>query len=258
MILTEIKQKIREYAMSLGVDDVGFASVADYKSPRTKDIASMFPEAKSMVVVAIREGSHIKSLNPRIAFSGRMDIMEFGRGVNYKLARFLERECGAMAMSVPLSYPMEMSPKTMGVVADVSLRHAAIAAGLGKFGRNNLVLHPKFGSRVLFGAILTDLDLPSDPPVTEDICTDCGICVDGCPGGALDVEGITDPAKCLKNSQPYGLGKIIGFWSKFVDKTPEEQKQMFLTEDFWSMYQAQFIGFQYFCFNCESCCPLND
>ncbi|MGE5405745.1 MAG: epoxyqueuosine reductase, partial [Candidatus Saccharibacteria bacterium] len=200
-----MKEKIREYALGLGVDDVGFASVADYKSPRTKDIASMFPEAKSMVVVAVREGSHITSPNPRIAFSGRMDVMEFARGVSYKLTRFLEMECGATAMSVPLSYPMEMSPKTMGVVADVSLRHAAVAAGLGSFGRNNLVLHPKFGSRVLFGAILTDLDLSSDPPIVEDICTDCGICVESCPGGALDVEGQTDPAKCLKNSQPYGL-----------------------------------------------------
>lgn len=34
-----------------------------------------------------------------------MDIIEFSRSVNFKLARFLEQECGAIAMSVPFSYP---------------------------------------------------------------------------------------------------------------------------------------------------------
>lgn len=253
-----MKSKIREFALSLGVDDVGFASTEDYKSPRTPDIKVLFPDVKSLVVVAMRESSHIDSPNPRISMAGRMDIMEYARSVNFKLAKFLENEFGAHAMSVPLSYPLDMGPRTMGVVSDVSLRHAAVAAGLGAFGRNNLVLHPRFGSRVLFAAVMCDLELASDPPITEDICNQCGICVDSCPAGALDVEGQTDPIKCLKVSQPYGLGKTISFWSKFADKSPEEQKKMFLSEDFWTMYQAQFIGFQYFCFKCESCCPLNN
>lgn len=251
-----MKNKIRAYALSLGLDDVGFASVDDYKSPRTPEIKALFPEVRSLVVGAIREGAHTDSPNPRIAMAGRLDIMEFGRSVTFKLTRYLERECGARAMSVPLSYPLDMGRQTRGVVADVSLRHAAAAAGLGAFGRNNLVLHPQFGSRVLYAAVMCDLDLPSDPPV-DDICNHCNICVENCPAGALDVEGQTDPMKCLKVSQPYGLGKTISFWSKFVDKTPEEQKQMLFSEDFWTMYQAQFIGFQYFCFKCESCCPMN-
>lgn len=253
-----MKNKIRDYVLSLGVDDVGFASVKDYNSPRTPDIKTIFPEVKSLVVVALREGSHIYSPNPRIAMTGRLDIMEFGRSVNFKLARFLEQECGAMAMSVPLSYPLDMSPRKMGVIGDISLRHAAVAAGLGVFGRNNLVLHPKFGSSVLFASVMCDLDLPSDPPISEEICTECNICVESCPAGALDVEGQTDAMKCLKTCQPYGLGRNMSFWSKLTGKTPEEQKKMFFTEDYMTMYQAQFIGFQYYCFKCESSCPLNN
>ncbi len=182
-----MKEKIKEFAMSLGVDDVGIANIVDYNSPRTPKIETIFPAAKSMVVMAVREMSHIESENPRLAMNGRIDVMEYARTVNYKMARYLEKECGAKAMSVPLSYPMEMNTKTMGVVADVSLRHAAIAAGLGVFGRHNLVIHPQLGSRVLFCAVLMNLDLPSDPPVTEDLCTQCGICVDECPAQALDV-----------------------------------------------------------------------
>lgn len=253
-----MKNKIRDFALSLGVDDVGFANVEDYNSPRTPDIKTLFPEIKSLVVIALREGSHIHSPNPRISMTGRMDIMEFGRSVNFKLARFLEQECGAMAMSVPLSYPLDMSSSKMGVISDVSLRHAALAAGLGVFGRNNLVLHPRFGSRVLFAAVMCDLDLPSDLPCNDEICTNCNICVENCPAGALDIEGQTDPIKCLKVSQPYGLGKNMSFWSKFANKTPEEQNKMLFSEDYMTMYQAQFIGFQYFCFKCESSCPLNN
>ncbi len=30
-----LKETIREYAFSLGLDDVGFAAISDYNSPRT-------------------------------------------------------------------------------------------------------------------------------------------------------------------------------------------------------------------------------
>lgn len=252
-----MKSKIREFALSLGVDDVGFASVADYQSPRTPDLKTIFPEIKSLVVCMLREGSHIESPNPQIAMSGRLDTMEFGRNVNYKLAGFLEKQCGARAMAVPFSYPLDMAPGKMGLISDVSLRHAAVAAGLGSFGRNNLVLHPKYGSRILFAAILTDLDLPSDPPCTEEICTNCDICIEMCPAGALDEEGRTNELKCLKISQPYGIGGAIGFWREFSKKSPDEQRKMFLGEEFMRLYQAQMIGFQYFCFKCYNSCPLN-
>lgn len=252
-----MKEKIKKFALSLGVDDVGIANIADYNSPRSPKIETMFPTAKSMVVMAVREMSHIESENPQIAMNGRLDIMEYARTVTYQMARFLEKECGAKAMSVPLSYPMEMNTRTMGVVADVSLRHAAIAAGLGVFGRHNLVIHPKLGSRILFCAVLMDLDLPSDSAITEDLCTQCGICVDECPAHALDQEGITDPGKCLRISQPYGLGKAIGFWNKFISAAPDDQRKLFLSDDFWGMYQAQFIGFKYHCFKCYAGCPLD-
>lgn len=251
-----IKEKIKNYALSLGIDDVGFAAVSDYNSPQSPKIETLFPEAKSIVVACVKEMSHVESPNPQIAMNGRLDIQEYGRSTNYKIAQFLEKECGARAMSVPLSYPLELTPQNSRSVADVSLRHAAIAAGLGVFGRHNLVIHPRLGPRVVFMAVLTDLALTSDPPCTEELCTNCNICVESCPAAALDVEGQTDFGKCLMVSQPYGLAKIIGFWMKWADKSPDEQKKMLFTKDFFMTYQASFIGFQYFCFKCFSSCPV--
>jgi epoxyqueuosine reductase len=34
------------------------------------------------------------------------------------------------------------------------------------FGRHNLVIHPRFGTRITFTAVLTELPLPSDHPTT--------------------------------------------------------------------------------------------
>ena len=35
-------------------------------------------------------------------------------------------------------------------------------------------------------------------------------------------------------------------------------EKLFFSKDYWQMYQAQFIGFQYFCFKCYSECPLGE
>jgi epoxyqueuosine reductase QueG len=159
-------------------------------------------------------------------------------------------------MAVPVSYPLDMGAKTNGLIGEVSLRHAALAAGLGNFGRHNLIIHPRLGTRVIFTAVLSELDLPSDPRITEDLCIDCYICVESCPAGALDEEGQTQVMKCLRVSQPYGIGAAMTFWRKFADSPVETQKKMLVSEDFMRIYQAQMIGFQYFCFQCYTSCPI--
>lgn len=250
-----MKEAIRQFALDLGADAVGFAAAADYQSPLSPALESILPGVKSLVVMAYRELSTCESPNPQVAMNGRLDVMEFSRSCNYKLARYLERK-GAKGATVPASYPMAMSLETKGSVGDVSLRHAAVAAGLGRFGRNNLVLHPEFGSRVIFTAVLTDLGLASDPVVAEDPCIYCDVCVEACPGRALDVEGKTALGKCLKHSQPYGIAASIRFWSEFAEASVEGRKAMLTDPHYWRLYQAGFIGFQYFCFRCMASCPV--
>ena len=252
-----MKETIREFALGMGVEDLGFGSVADYKSPQSPKIETIFPGAKSLVVMAIRELSNLTSDNQRIAMGGRIDSMAFARSCAYKLARFIEKKCNATAMSTPISYPLNMKPENkFGLIADFSQRHAAIAAGLGNFGRHNLVIHPKLGSRVIFLTIITDLELPPDPPVTEDLCTHCNICVDNCPAHALDTEGQTDEFKCMKVSQPTGITANIKFWMKFSDGSSEDRKKLIFSPEYMSLYQSAFIGLEYHCFKCYISCPV--
>jgi epoxyqueuosine reductase QueG len=251
-----IKQDIRSFILGLGVDDTGFVSAADYGSPRSPALETIFPGARSIIVLAYRELDSCESPDMHVAQNGRYDLMEFSRGCNYRVARFLQKEYGARCMTVPVSYPMAMTKETKGTVGQVSLRHAAVAAGLGNIGRHNLVVHPRFGSRIIFSAILTDLDLPSDRKLESAPCTDCGLCVQSCPGHALDTAGRTEVMKCIRNSQPFGLSAAVGFWGRHAEAAPDERKAMFKDDFFWKMYQAGHIGPQYFCFNCLSACPV--
>ena len=162
-----------------------------------------------MIVMAFRELSACESPSPQLAMNARLDLMEFTRSACYRVARYVETQLGSPAVTVPVSYPMDFAtPEKIGV-GEVSLRHAAIAAGLGSFGLHNLVVHPKFGTRVIFTVVLTKLEMTSDPPQEGNPCTGCRLCITACPAGALVVEGKTDMLKCLRNSQPFGAGGSI-------------------------------------------------
>lgn len=89
---------------------------------------------------------------------------------------------------------------------------AAVMAGLGEIGRNNLLLTPEFGSRVFIGEIVTDAKLETKETKKEWIpshsCINCNLCVIHCPTKALD-QGFTR-SKCLsylsqKESKEYSL-----------------------------------------------------
>lgn len=68
----------------------------------------------------------------------------------------------------------------------VYLKDAAVAAGLGRIGRNNLLITPQYGPRVRLRAIGLSAALPSSPPLEEDPCQGCGApCRKACPRAAF-------------------------------------------------------------------------
>ncbi len=81
----------------------------------------------------------------------------------------------------------------VGVQVD---RWLGYRAGLGFFGKNNLLIHPEFGSYFFIGSLLLDLELEPDLPIGEG-CQGCGECLSACPGGALTEEFGFDCNRCI-------------------------------------------------------------
>ena len=63
---------------------------------------------------------------------------------------------------------------------------AAVLAGLGCLGKNNMLVAPQYGPRVRLRTMLTDVALPATGPIDFDPCEECDIpCRPACPQKAF-------------------------------------------------------------------------
>ena len=69
----------------------------------------------------------------------------------------------------------------------IFLKDAAVLAGLGCIGKNNMLITPSIGPRVRLRALLLDAEIDPTGPVTFDPCADCKVdCRRVCPECAMD------------------------------------------------------------------------
>jgi epoxyqueuosine reductase len=110
-------------------------------------------------------------------------------------------------------------------------REAAVRAGVGFYGKNTMAITRRFGSWVVLGALVTDVEIEATPPLDLD-CGSCRLCIDACPTGALDEPGVLDATKCLS------------YWSQAPAAIPEE-------------YRPALGDMVYGCDICQDVCPWN-
>lgn len=98
----------------------------------------------------------------------------------------------------------------------------AVKAGLGEYGRNQMVITPEFGPRVRFSKIFTSLPLASDAPRQIGIrayCDICTKCADACPPRALPFgppKEDNDSVSTIKGVKKWSADceKCFGYWAK--------------------------------------------
>ncbi len=67
----------------------------------------------------------------------------------------------------------------------------AVQAGLGQFGRNGLLIHPKLGQRVRLCKVFTDFPLAVDQPINfgvTEFCKICKKCAKACPAQCISYD----------------------------------------------------------------------
>ncbi|KAF5086161.1 Epoxyqueuosine reductase [anaerobic digester metagenome] len=207
----KIRDRIAEYCSSLGISMVGCAHVKRWETPLFEPWIpkqfyphSIYPEAQTAIVIGLP--IHLPSIETAPSIWYREEYKTVNALLDqytWHLASFLN-DLGYPSVSIPRDGYGDIKTLLVQPLAFFSHRHAAVLAGLGTFGRNNMVLTKKWGPRVRFGTVLTGAELESDPLISSSLCTTCNACIRACPVYALSEddypESLTDKAACANRS----------------------------------------------------------
>jgi epoxyqueuosine reductase len=144
-----------------------------------------FPGVSSAVVVAMNYGG-TQLPGP---------IARYARGNDYHDVMIAKLE--ALHTWVRETTGQDVRGKAYVDTGPILERDLARRAGLGWFGKNTNLIHPKLGSFFFLGALLLDLELPPDPPFATDHCGTCTRCLDACPTDAFVAPGTLDATRCI-------------------------------------------------------------
>jgi epoxyqueuosine reductase QueG len=197
-----VKNQIKEFILSLGADVCGVANVdCFFEAPAGFHPRDIFSDCKSIIVFGIALPKGLAKVEPRLIYGhfnyGTCPEVDW---VALRAAKEIERLWGGYAVPIPSDSPYEYwDAEKLEGRGLISMKHAAVLAGLGTLGKSTLLLNEKYGNLLTLGMVLTDLDLDSDPLV-ESICIEgCSLCIKNCPSQALDGQ-LANQTKCRPNT----------------------------------------------------------
>jgi epoxyqueuosine reductase len=230
----QLAAEIRNFARRLGFDlvgitdaspsryreyfrawlDAGQAGEMEYLNRRfdeRTDPATFLPGARSVICVAMNY--HVPLAQPPAGSNGRVaryalgdDYHEHIKDKLYDLADWIRDTVPGAATKCGVD------------TAPIMEKELAARAGVGWIGKNTCVIHPKMGSWLLLGEVITTLELPIDEPAV-DHCGTCRRCIDACPTAAITAPYQLDARKCISyltiehaGEIESGLKSQIGDW----------------------------------------------
>ncbi len=257
--------EVKKQAKQLGADLVGIclteilnANPPDPRWPQTPE--KLWPDSRSVVVLAKRipwgtflaQGRTVRQYVPHL-------VMNQLDAVALELAYWLE-EHGLHALPLPQQYTDTALKK--GTYGPISLRHAAVEAGLGTLGLNLNLLTPEYGPRVYLTAVLVDEELQPDQRAREQLCLgpSCGRCLLACPADAVGYWSL-DKRKCSRFAQQFGIAAIFNQLERLLSVSlAEERKNLLRSMEVVNFWQALRIGPGAYagCLRCQEVCPVGE
>jgi epoxyqueuosine reductase len=149
-------------------------------------------EARSVLVITVSHPQDKPELDWWDGLKGTLGNSELIR-INRELSGWIEETFNIKTHKLP--YFIEKG--------GIYLKDTAVLAGLGCIGKNNILVTPELGPKVLLRALLLEEDLTPTGPIDFDPCDDCEeFCRKACPQNAFE--------KIVISSAETGLASLPG------------------------------------------------
>ena len=182
-------KQIKEYAIGLGAHACGIASLARFDTaPEGFHPKDIFSKCKTVVVfIKQMPADVIFAENPVPYTHAAYKMYEEIDRIAMELCRLFQKN-NIKAVLVPADVPyISWDPAKMHGNGILSLKHAAVLAGLGIMGKNTIFMNETFGNMVYIGAVLIDEEIEPDTVAEDFKCPEnCRRCLDACPQHAMD------------------------------------------------------------------------
>jgi len=174
---------------------------------------NILKRAKSIISVAqyylIEEDDNCINNQEPCGKIARFDIGNFYYEVKLKLKKIID----FINQETNFKYKSKCKSNYVSLVE----KPIAQRAGVGWYGKNGIIMTEKFGSWVVLGEILTELELETDNPIQKD-CGECRVCIDSCPTQAIVSPYVIDRTKCLQYISERPMKVPLGYRDKWGDR----------------------------------------
>jgi len=202
--VSDLASHVKELARQEGANLVCIAPAERFEgAPKGHHPTDLLPGAKTVISIAMRfylnilatdhfgveseliPGQEVRRLRDEL-FGFMYDTCNRGlEWIALQVAHFLTEQ-GYQALPMPASGNVSRYTDATGRMrwrAFFSHRHAAVLAGLGDMGINNLLITPQYGPRVRLNSIITTAKLAPDEMIEERVCLgeDCMLCTKSTP-----------------------------------------------------------------------------
>jgi len=245
--IQELTDKVKNFVIKAEMDVVGIADVNNdlfLEAPESHQPKNILEDANSVIVFGKsmpRSIFRLKNHQTNLLHRTYHSLFKLLDITGVRLAHYIE-SLGYYSITIPSYNPLAIENfQPWGII---SLKHAGLAAGLGKIAKNGLLINPNHGTLLRLSAVITTAKLIVDPIMEENVCKECNLCVDKCPNRAFDKKGNFKKMTCLPNTVKHGINILH-------PPDPNYLKNIELISNTF------FLEYRVGCTTCWDVCPIN-